>query len=191
MQSVVTKLLFAAAIAFGSGANAASIDFAASTLRGNTVLATDLGPGLLAIDPHFTSAAPIDLLIVFAAGDAGSLAWNALVDNLTGEVWSAFSIEVFDANALVAGSVVANAGAVASIATTIASATIHFDPAEAAGIDLGAPFGAGADWLVEAGAGATFRLRLAPVAVPEPASLLMLALGVAAISAGRRTQIIR
>lgn len=185
MRGALPKLLVAAGIAFAGSAHAASVDFAASELRGNTVVATDLPPGLLAIDPHFTSAAPIDLLIVLAAEDAGALAWNALVDNLTGEVWSAFSIEVFDANGLVAGSVVANAGGVASLATTPASATIHFDPAEAAGIDLGAPFGAGEDWLVEAGAGATFRLRFAPVAVPEPTSLVALALGITVLAARR------
>lgn len=186
MRGAIIPLLIAVSLGFAGTARAASIDFAASELRGNTVIATDLGPGQLAIDPQFNSAAPIDLAIVLDAADAGALTWNALVDNLTGEVWSAFSVAVFDASGLVAGSVVANAGGVASIATTTTSATIHFDPAEAAGIDLGAPFGAGADWLVEGGAGATFRLHLAPVAVPEPASLLTLAFGIAWFAATRR-----
>ncbi len=186
MRGAFNTLLVMAMLAIGSAAHAASIDFAASELRGNTVTATNLGPGLLAIDPQFNSAAPIDLAIVLDAEDGDALDWNALIDNLTGEVWSAFSIEVFDATGLDAGSVVANAGAAASIDTTATSAVIHFDPAEAAGIDLGAPFGTGFDWRVAAGDGATFRLRLAPVAVPEPASLLTLALGIAAIAAARR-----
>jgi hypothetical protein len=185
MRGGLGMLWIALALALGSEAHAASIDFAASELRGNTVIATDLGPGQLAIDPQFNSAAPIDLVIVLDAADAGALAWNALVDNLSGEVWSAFSIAVFDADGLVAGSVVANAGGVASIATTPTTATIHFDPAEAAGIDLGAPFGAGADWLVDAGAGAAFRLRFAPVAVPEPTSLLTLAFGIVLLATRR------
>lgn len=185
MRAAVATLLVAAAIAFASESRAAFVDLGASELRGNTVVASDLGPGLLAIDPQFASAAPIDLSIVLDAEDAGLLAWNALVDNLTGEVWSAFSIEVFDAAGIAIGSVVANAGAVASIATTPTAATVHFDPAEAAGIDLGAPFGEGQNWAVEAGAGATFRLRFAPVAVPEPASLLTLALGITVLAARR------
>lgn len=186
MRGIFTHLLIAVSLGFAGTASAASIDFAASELRGNTVVATDLGPGQFAIDPQFTSAAPIDLWIVLDAADAGALAWNALIDNLTGEVWSAFSVAVFDADGLVAGSVVANAGGVGPIATTPTSATIHFDPAEAAGADLGAPFGAGQDWLVEAGASARFRLQLAPVAVPEPASLLTLAIGIAFLAASHR-----
>jgi hypothetical protein len=168
-------------------ARAASIDFGASELRGNSVVVTDLGPGLLAIDPAFVSAAPIDLVVVLGSEEVGApLFWNALVDNLTGEVWSAFRVEVFDGGSLSIRSISANAGAVAFVAATFASATIHFDPAEPAGIDLGAPFGVGEDWNVALGDGATsFRLRFAPVPVPEPSALLTMLFGLVALAGSR------
>jgi hypothetical protein len=188
MRAIAATLLFAALCAQSGAARAASIDFGASELRGNSVVATDLGPGWLAIDPAFVNAEPIDLLILLEAEDMGALlAWNALVDNLSGEVWSAFTIEVFDAAALHAHSVYANAGVFAGIDATTTAAVIHFDPAEAAGIDLGAPFGAGADWQVDVGDldATSFRIRFAPLAVPESASPIAIG-ALAALAAGRR-----
>jgi hypothetical protein len=188
MRSIATTLLFAALFAPSGAVRAASIDFGASELRGNSVVATDLGAGLLAIDPAFAAAEPMDLLILLDTDDMGApLAWNALIDNLTGEVWSAFTVEVFGATSLYAGSVVANAGALSGIDASATAAVLHFDPAEAAGIDLGAPFGIGADWSVDMGDldAASFRLRLSPLAVPEPASLIAIGFGLVALGAGR------
>ncbi len=185
MRGILATLFVASLVVQGDAARAASIDFGASELRGNGVVATDLGAGLLAIDPAFASDAAIDLLILLDAEDMGApLAWNALVDNLSGEVWSAFTVEVFGATSLHAGSAVANAGAVAGIVATATAATLHFDPAEAAGIDLGAPFGVGEDWSVALGPldSTSFRIRFAPVAVPEPASLVSIALGLALLA---------
>lgn len=185
MRATVATLCSIAMFALGGAARAASIDFAASELRGNSVVATDLGAGLLAIDPAFVNAEPIDLAILLDAEDLGApLAWNALVDNLTGEVWSAFTVEVFGATSLFAGSTVANAGVVSGVGVTANSAVIAFDPAEAAGIDLGAPFGIGTDWSVDLDA-ASFRIRFSPLAVPEPASLVAIGIGLAALAAGR------
>lgn len=185
MRAIAASLAVVALLASNGAARAASIDFAASELRGNSVVATDLGAGLLAIDPAFVNAQPIDLAILLDAEDVGApLAWNALVDNLTGEVWSAFTIEVFGATSLFAGSAVANAGAVSGVDASATAAVLHFDPFEAAGIDLGAPFGVGTDWSVDPGA-AGFRIRFSPLAVPEPASLLAIGLGLAALAAGR------
>ena len=188
MRRFPIPLLVVALFAQVAAARAASIDFAASELRGNSVVGTDLGPGLFAIDPAFASAAPIDLRIVLDAEDVGApLRWNALVDNLTGEVWRAFSVEVFDAVWLGVGSARANAGSISGVGATATAATLTFDPAEAAGIDLGAPFGVGEDWSVDLGDVATtsFRLRLVPLPVPEPTSLLTIAIGLAALLWGR------
>jgi hypothetical protein len=186
MRTLVVSLAMLVAAGGAGSANAAFVDFAASTLNGNAVTETDLGPGALAIDPHFANAAPIEVAIVLEDADAGAVAWNALVDNLTGEVWSSFAIELFGAPDLLIGSVAANAGAVETIAATPISAIVFFDPAEAAGIDLGAPFGAGTDWVVTGATGPGFRLRFTPVPVPEPASLVLLGLGIAAIATARR-----
>ena len=184
MRAISMALFVAALFAQAGVARAASVDFAASEVRGNSVVVTDLGPGLLAIDPAFVSAAPIDLIVILGSQDLGApLAWNSLVDNLSGEVWRAFTVEVFGVIALHAGSAVANAGAITGIDATATAATLRFDPAEAAGIDLGAPFGVGENWSVDLGDldSAAFRLRLAPLAVPEPTSLISIALGLVAL----------
>lgn len=189
MRAFLPVLLLAALVAHAGVAPAASIDLAASELRGNSVAVSNLGPGLLAIDPDFVNDAPIDLIVVLDAEDLGALAWNALVDNLTGEVWQAFRVEVFGAISMYVGSAVANAGAIGAIDATPTAATLHFDPAEAAGLDLGAPFGVGEDWNVELGdvATASFRLRFAPLAVPEPSALVAIGWGLAVL-ARRRTR---
>jgi len=186
-----TKLLalLVATIAFAPGARAAFLDLAASDLGGNTVDFSSPGPGQLAIDPDFTTATPMSLAIVLEPGDGASIAWNALVDNLTGEVWNAFEIEVVGAF-LQAGSATANAGVVSGIlASSAQAAAVHFDPAEPAGLDLGAVFGSGEDWTV-VGAEGGFLLRFRPVAVPEPGTLGAIGIGLVALAA-RRSGIVR
>lgn len=162
-------------------AHAAFLDLDASELGGNTVDVSDLGPGLLGIDPDFTTAAPMELAIVLEPEDGGVLAWNALIDNLTGEAWSAFEIEVFGA-ALQAGSARANGGVIASLVATSHAAQISFDPFESAGLDLGAPLGVGTNWGTAGDQGPSVLLRLTPVPVPEADTLALVSLGVAALS---------
>lgn len=183
-----TLALAAACLLVATTAGAASLDLAASDLGGNGVDVSSPGPGQLAIDPDFTTAAPMTLAIVLDAEDGGSIAWNALVDNLTGEVWREFQIEVVGA-LLDVGTATANAGAVAWIAFRSDAAAVRFDPAEAAGLDLGAAFGSGEDWRV-VGAEGGFLLRLRPVPVPEPGTLGGIGLGLAALAA-RRSGIVR
>lgn len=183
-------LTFVSALVLASGARAAFLDVAASDLGGNVVDVSSPGPGQLAIDPDFTSATPMTLSIVLEPEDQdGSLYWNALVDNLSGEVWAAFRIEFVGASSFQVGSARANAGSVSWIGAGITGATVHFDPAEAAGLDLGAPFGIGEDWGVEVVDGA-FSLRLQPIAVPEPGTLGAIGIGLAALAA-RRSGIVR
>lgn len=177
--------------ALASGAGAASLDLAASDLGDNTVDFSSPAPGQLAIDPHFTTATPMTLAIVLGAEDGDSIAWNALVDNLTGEVWSAFEIEIVGGS-LQVGSATANAGQIAGIFVELpprASALVAFDPAEPAGFDLGAPFGTGTDWGFQDLDG-TFLLRLSPVPVPEPGTLGAIGIGLVALAA-RRSGIVR
>jgi hypothetical protein len=176
--------LLAASLLVAAQAHAAFVDLDASELRGNTVEVTDLGPGLLGIDPDFTSAAPMDLVVVLESEDGVPLAWNALVDNLTGEAWSAFSIEVVDA-VLAVGSRRANGGAIASLSASNAAALLTFDPFESAGLDLGAPFGDGANWTLTPLSDGPMLLRLVPVAVPEPGTLALAALGLARLARSR------
>ena len=170
---------------------AARIDLAASDLGGGTVVETDLGPGVLAFDPAFPGFVPMRLSILLEDGDAGApLAWNAFVDNLSGELWRAFSIALEGATFVGVGSAVANASAVEGIDLGPATALVRFaDPGEAAGLDLGAPLGIGEDWQIAVGGlgvGDSLAIVLTPLAVPEPASFALLALGIAGIAGARR-----
>jgi hypothetical protein len=186
----VSRLALALALAafatFATPARAAHIDLAASDLGGGSVAETDLGPGFLAFDPAFPAFAPMTLAIVFDAGEAGApIAWNALVDNLTGELWRAFSIRLVGATFAGIGSASGNSAAVDTVVTSAAEALIRFgDPGEAAGIDVGAALGSGTDWQI-AGAGAGFTMVLQPVAVPEPGTAALLAIGLAGLAARR------
>jgi hypothetical protein len=187
----VTRLVCAIALAaaFAAPAQAVFVDVAASDLGGNTVDFAVLPDGTLAVDPHFATATPMRIALVLEAGDPTPLVWNALVDNLTGELWSAFEIEAIGAT-LGLGSAVANAGAVAAIEPTASGARILLDPGEPAGLDLGAVFGVGTDWTLTPSAGAAVALRLVPTAVPEPVSLVTLAFGLGVIGARSRSSIV-
>lgn len=183
-------VLLVASLGVASGTQAAFLDLAASDLGGNSVEVTSPGAGQLAIDPDFTSATPMTLWIVLEPEDPdGSLGWNALVDNFSGETWSEFRIELVGASFSEIGSARANAGAVSWIGFGPSTATVFFDPVEAAGLDLGAPFGAGDDWRVY-GIEGRFSMRLQPTAVPEPGTLGALGLGMAVLAA-RRSGIVR
>jgi hypothetical protein len=185
----VSRLALALALALGAfatPARAAHLDHGASDLGGGSVVETDLGPGFLAFDPAFPTFAPMTLAIVFDAGEAGApIAWNALVDNLTGELWRAFSIRLVGATFAEIGSASGNSAAVTAVVTSAGEALIRFgEPGEAAGIDLGAALGAGADWRI-AGAGSGFTMVLQPLAVPEPGTAALLAIGLASLAARR------
>jgi hypothetical protein len=178
----------AALLALAAPAQAAHIDFGASDLGGGSVVETDLGPGALAFDPAFPTFAPMTLAVVVDAGDTGApLAWNALVDNLTGELWSAFSVQLVGATFAAIGSADGNGGAVTAIDASASIAVIRFgDPGEAAGLDLGNALGNGTDWQIDLGAlgaGGTFSMILTPI--PEPGSAALVALGLAGLAARR------
>lgn len=174
-----------AALASSSPARAVSIDLAASALGGNALDFAVLDGGVLAIDPDFTSATPMRIVLVPDPGDAIPLVWNSLVDNLTGELWSAFEIAVEGA-ILGVGTTVANAGSVAGVVVTLATAHIELDPGEPAGLDLGAPFGAGVDWTLTAVTSGPIAITFRPVAVPEPISVVLVGIGLALLGTRRR-----
>jgi hypothetical protein len=185
----VKRALLAALLvsALAAPARAVLLDLDASDLGGNALDFEVLDGGVLAIDPDFVNATPMRIVLVPEAGDPTVLAWNALVDNLTGELWVAFSIEATHAT-VGAGSVAANASGVAGVdALPGAGLRIRFQlPGEPAGFDLGAPFGAGSDWTLEHHGAFPFELLLSPIPVPEPASLALLVSGVGLLAASRR-----
>jgi len=180
-------LALAVGLALAGPAAAATIDLAASDLGGGSVVETDLGPGTLAFDPAFPGFAPMRLVIQLEDGDLGApIAWNALVDNLSGELWASFSIRLEGASWDGIGSALANAGAVSGIDADLVLAVVRFaPPGEPAGLDLGAAGGPGTDWRIDLGAStaASFVIVLTPVAVPEPGPALLLALGLAGLGA--------
>ena len=185
------RILLAAALLLllAGPARAAHIDLAGSDLGGGSVVETDLGPDTLAFDPAFVSSSAMTLHIVLDAGEGTApLAWNALVDNLTGELWGAFSIRLAGATFTLIGSAKGNS-AVASVVGGAADPTVVFGaPGEAAGLDLGAALGTGTDWLIDvSGVGAEgFAIVLQPFAVPEPGTAALVALGLAGLCVRRR-----
>jgi hypothetical protein len=176
-------------VALAGAAQAARIDFEASELGGGSVEEVDLGPGVLAFDPAFPAIAPMRLVIEVEAGDAGApLAWNALVDNLTGALWGEFSIELEGVGFELVGTVAANAGVVAGVNASAGSVLVRFaPPGEAAGLDIGAAAGTGTDWTIDLGADPppSFAMVLTPVAAPEPGS------GAAALAAAGALALLR
>ena len=80
--------------ALGAPARAVLLDLDASDLGGNMLDFEVLDGGVLAIDPDFAVATPMRIVLVPEVGDTLPIVWNALVDNLTGELWTAFTIGV-------------------------------------------------------------------------------------------------
>lgn len=185
-------LAAAVALAATGDARAASIDFEASDLGGGTVVEQETGPGALAFDPAFPTFAPMRLVIQVESGEFGApIAWNALVDNLTGALWGAFTIELEGATFQLIGTVAANAGAIAGVDGDGADATVRFSrPGEAAGLDIGGASGIGVDWMIDLGLAAvpSFVMVLTPVAAPEPGAgtAALAALGALAALSRRR-----
>jgi len=174
------------AMALAAPARAVLVDLDASDLGGNTLDFAVLDGGVVAIDPDFVVATPMRIVLVPEVGDALPIVWNALVDNLTGELWSRFAIESSNARIGV-GSAVANGGAVDDVELLPRGAQVHFAlPGEAAGLDLGAPFGTGTDWTLTPAGTSPIQLYLVPIAVPEPVTALLVGAGVAALALRRR-----
>jgi hypothetical protein len=171
----------AVALAAAGEARAASIDLEASDLGGGSVVELETEPGALAFDPAFVSFAPMRLVIQVESGESGApIAWNALVDNLTGALWGEFTIDIEGAQFQLLGTVAANAGAIAGVDGGADGATVRFSPpGEAAGLDIGSAAGIGVDWMIDLGlvAAPSFVLVLTPVPAPEPGA------GVAALAA--------
>jgi hypothetical protein len=180
-------LLVLAALFAAAPARAAHIDFAASNLGGGSVVETDLGFGTLAFDPAFVSNAPMVLAIVLDPEEIGvPLVWTALVDNLTGELWTGFRVHSSGAVLNQVGTVRGNGTTIAALDFGAFDAVVTFDdPGEAAGLDIGA-FDLGDDeWLLHAASASSFLLVLQPLPVPEPGTAALVAFGLAGLAARR------
>jgi hypothetical protein len=186
---VITRaaLLLASFLALAGPASAAHIDLGASDLNGGSVALSDLGFGTLAFDPAFVSNAPMVLAIVLDPAEIGvPLVWTALVDNLTGELWTGFTVHSVGAVLNQVGTVKGNGTTIASLDFGAFDALITFaDPGEAAGLDIGA-FDLGDDeWLLHAASASSFTLVLQPLPVPEPGTAALVAFGLVGLAARR------
>lgn len=192
-RAIAAGLAMAAALAGAAAARAATVDLEASELGDGAVVLQESGAGSLAFDPAFASFTPMRLVIELEPGEGVEpIAWNALVDNLTGELWGAFSIELEDAEFMLIGTATGNAGTVAGVDDHGSAALVRFGPpGEAAGLDLGSAAGLGVDWMIGFGSvpPASFAMVLTPVPAPDAgAGGLAAVAALAALSRRRRSR---
>ena len=190
-RAIAAGMAVAVALVGAAAARAAAADLEASELGDGSVVVQETGAGALAFDPAFVSFTPMRLVIELAPGEGlEPIGWNALVDNLTGALWGAFSIEIEDGELALIGSATGNAGTVAGVDDHGSAALVRFArPGEAAGLDLGSAAGLGVDWMIGFGAvpPPSFAIVLTPVPAPEAgASALAVAGALAALSRWRR-----
>lgn len=184
-------LCLAAALAGGTTANAASIDFPGSNLNGNGVIDNSTS-GLLSVSVDLDNLAPIDLLIQLDGAElGGTIDFNAdfLIQN-------GLSVPVYGVEILTAGVVFGTVGdAIDSFGNSAATAgtqtyqNIDFDPDEDLLFVIGDPLLEGyQDWSLDVSglAPGTDTIGVRLMIVPEPGTALLLVFGLAALAQRKR-----
>lgn len=182
--------LAAGLLAAGPAAHALML---ASTQPGGNDLAVALDGSRIGVDLSLRTAGSASFQLSLEADDVGQwLPFNAVIAVAPGQALQALRVSLQGAAFAYVGTVTPAFGALAGIDGDGTQQTLRFQPAEAFGVDLGAPFAqAGTqDWLLAPAGGpqAGDRFTVTISAVPEPATaaLMLAGLGVAAWAVRRR-----
>lgn len=177
---------FLAALALSGSAHAALFT-GASGPAGNV---TDYSTGaLVAFDLDVKDFSKTTLNFVIEQDDLqGPLSLNALFRNLSGANWTHFNVSLKGISFAGAGSVTPAFGTVGNVALTSSAATIVFSTPEPAEFQFGNVFAEPnqVNWLLQTAnlqVGDAFSIT---TSVPEPASMLLMLSGLAAVGVAAR-----
>ena len=161
-------------------AAAATIDFSASVLNGNTATDLGLGAGRLGLEIDLNSAQPIDLAVDLEPGEE-QVALHAIVFNFLAEDLASVELVLGgDATLSLVGDASDGFGAPVPVSTEPPAARIFFPSGEPVLFTIGDPLAAGLrDWQLEAAG--RFSISIAPTPVPEPTTATLIALGLALV----------
>lgn len=135
--------------------------------------------GLISFDIDFPSLSSATLAYTIDAGDAGGLAFNAVLRNLTGAGLEGYTFGLSSGLFGNLGTVTRQFGGASVIDFNGGNASVSFSPLEFLDVEIGDPLLAGAgrlDWTI-LGLNAGDTLNISVSAVPEPETLALLLSG--------------
>lgn len=170
-----------------------ALTFVGAEANGNGIDTTFATADTIAVDVAFVQPGTVTTTWLLDADDVarGSVAFNSIVDNLSGVGFVAFTLRV-TGGGITPGSAVSNDGAMPGTAWDARAVSFAFAPAMTTQAYLGNPFfvADATDWsigLTGLAAGDTLSVTMT-TAVPEPGTWALVAagLGLVALGTGRR-----